>query len=228
MERIFKFVGMSTVTAILLLVGAALTDSIHRPVTTTLAASPETKARASSEKEGQTRKEVVADLGDVKKAVGALQDHLVDGDVRGAHSDAKRLQSESRELSEVCDRWRVDLDRLAADGGKLFDEWTMLIDGIQEPTNRVRESERLSKARARFHENLEQANVALQEVQDVLVAYEDVEKIIRSAMEFAPNADNISKGLAELSISARQRTTAFRSATNAVIEAVRKLESSVI
>jgi len=224
----FKFVGVTVLTAVLLITVVAIAGSIYSHLNPALAASPAAKAQAASENEAESRKGVAAEVNDVKAALDSMQTHMETGDVTNAKADAKRLRDEFGELSEMCTRWDTDLNRLATDGRNMFDEWTTLIDSIQDPARRVKQAERLARARAKFHENFQQAEAALHLVREALVAYGDVDKIIKSAMEFAPKAEGIAEGLAALSNSARERTIALKSATNAVLAAVDKLEGSLL
>jgi hypothetical protein len=227
MDRMFKFVGITVVTAVLLIATAVLAGSIYNDLTPSLAASPGEKVQEASKTEVESRKQVVTEVVDVKAALDTLQGHLDNGNVKDAQSDARRLRTEFRELSEVCGRWDTDLSRLATDGGKLFEEWTILIDSIQDPTSRVREAERLARSKARFHENLQQAESALGQAKEALATFGDVEKVVKSAMDFAPNATSISEGLVALSTSARERSTAFRTATTAILDTIQNIDGSL-
>src|SRR5262249_10081455 len=103
MKSVFRFIGVSFVAGVLLLATGVLSDSFHQLALTTHAA-PLAVAQEAAQKEAETRKQVASEVVDVKETLDKVQGHLATGDTKSAFTDAKRLRSEFKELSEVCAR----------------------------------------------------------------------------------------------------------------------------
>jgi len=228
-RNVLQKIGIAAVMSACLVVAVAVASAIYHQLTpvTLNAQSTIDRAHESAKVEGDTRKELKEGFQDFGETVDRLRTHLDNGNEKAAVSDGERLATTAAGLSDLCNQWTKDLDRLDNDGHALFAEWEALIKTIKDDSNRVRESERFTKRKTQFHRHLNDAKAALTQVRNALGEFEDVQRVIESN-KFDGRAGDVARAIALLGTSAREQTSTFKTATNAVLAALQKVEDIVL